>query len=178
MHRTILTIILTLLATASFAEVATVKHRISGLFQPDREADLKAAAEKLQNIKLVSIDYQNAEAIFEYDAAKAFPGAKPEQVVERLDNQLKSVSRGTFGVKPALQKPVDKLQQIEITVVGLDCKGCAWAAYDALNRIDGVERATVSFKEGRAIALVDSDKTNQAALEAALKQRGVQLKRE
>lgn len=176
MHRTILTIALTLLTTASFADVTAVRHRITGLFQPDREADLKSAAEKLQDIKLVSIDYQNAEATFEYDATKVFPGAKPEQIIERFDDQLKSVSRGTFGVKPALQKPVDKLHQLEIAVVGLDCKGCAWAAYDALNRIDGVERATVSFKEGRAIALIDPDKTNQAALEAALKQRGVQLK--
>ena len=124
----------------------------------------------------MSIDFKNAEATFEYDPAKAFPGTKPEQVIQQLDNLLKSASNHTFGIKPLRSVPLEKLQLIEIPVAGLDCKACCLAAYEAIYKLEGVERATASFREGRVTALIDPEKTDRAKLEAALKKRGVQLK--
>jgi copper chaperone CopZ len=168
------------LGVASLAGAADepklIKHQITGLFSPDREQDLRDVFQKLPEIKLVSIDFKNAEASFDYDPAKVFPNAKPEQVIERLDNMLRSVSFHTFGVRALRTIPRDKLTLIEIPIVGLDCKGCCLAAYEAVYRIDGVEQATASFKEGRVTALIDPRKTDRVALEAALKQRGVELK--
>lgn len=77
------------------------KHQIVGLFCPEREADFRRLCdEKLGQLKLVSIDYARAEATFAYDAAKLFPGATAQQIVERIDNQVRDASRYTFGVKP------------------------------------------------------------------------------
>lgn len=176
-------------AVALFASSATaedkpkaaepIKHQITGLFSTEREADLRETFQKeLPEFKLVSIDFKNAEASFEYDPAKVFPNAKPEQIIERFDNLLRQASRHTFGIKPLRSLPKDKLTLIEIPVVGLDCKGCCLGAYDAIYRLPGVEMATASFKLGRVTALVNPEKIDRVELETALKQRGVQLKTE
>lgn len=157
------------------AHADTVKHQVTGLFMKEREQDLREAVEKIPNVKLVSIDFKNAEATFEYDPAKAFPGAKPAQATQLLDNLLKSASSNTFGLKPLRSVPLEKLKLIEIPVAGLDCKACSLAAYEAIYKLDGVERATASFREGRVTAHIDPAKTDRARLEDALKKRGVQI---
>jgi len=177
MHFALLSAALCLLAADDKpAMPQTVRHQVTGLFSPDRVDDLREAMVEMPDIKLISVEYDKAEAVFEYDPAKAFVGAKPDQVVERFNNTLRGVTRGTFGIKPLAALPPDKLQRIEISVVGLDCKGCSLGAYEAVYKLDGVERATASFKTGLVIALVDPTKTNRAALEEALKQRRVELK--
>ena len=151
----------------------SIKFRVTGLFSPDREGDLRLAINKLPGLELISLDRENAEAVF--DPAKLFPGSKPEQNAENLDRLLKSVSSSTFGIKSSCSPPRDKLTTVEIRVLGLDCKGCCLAAYESIAEIDGVVQATVSFKEGRVTALIDPAKTDRGALETALKKRGVEL---
>jgi hypothetical protein len=163
------------LADEPSAEPAPVKHRITGLFSPDRQQDLREVVATLPQLKLVSIDFERAEATFAYDPKQAFPGAKPEQIVERLDNLLRTHSFSTFGAAPLSTTPLEKLTRIEVPVAGLDCKGCCLAAYEAVYKLEGVVQATASFKEGRVIARVEGAKTDRAALEAALKKKGVEL---
>jgi copper chaperone CopZ len=152
-----------------------VKHQVTGLFSPDREQDLREAVMQIPQVKLVDIDFKNAEATFEYDPAKAFPGAKPDQIVQRLDNALRSASHHTLGIKPLCTVPKEKLKVIEIRVAGLDCKACSLAAYEIACKVEGVERATVSFREGRLTAVIDPTRTDRAKIEAALKQREVMV---
>ena len=158
-------------------EPAPIKHRVTGLFSPDREADLKKVfAEKIPEVKLVSVDFKNSEATFVYDGEKLFNKPKPEQVIERFDNLLRTHTLGTFGIRAVCTTPKDKLKFVEIPIVGLDCKGCCLAVYETIYKIDGVEQATASFKESLATAWIDPKKTSQAELEDALKKRNVQLK--
>jgi copper chaperone CopZ len=157
------------------AEPAPVKYRVTGLFSTDRQADLREVMQELPEVALVSIDFKTSEASFRFEAAKAFPGAKPEQIVERFDNRLRTVSRSTFGIQALCTIPRDKLKFIEIPVIGLDCKGCCLGAYEAINKLDGVEQATASFKDGLVTAWIDPKRTDQPALEDALKKRNVQL---
>src|SRR5690348_333153 len=82
------------------ADETEVNFRITGLFSPDREADLKKAMETVPEVQLVSVDYKLAEARFKFDAAKAFPGTKPDKFQERVDNLVRNATRSTFGVKP------------------------------------------------------------------------------
>jgi len=153
-----------------------IRHQITGLFSPDREQDLREVFARLPEFKLIKIDFANAEASFEYDPAKVFAGAKPEQIVERFDNLVRGASNHTFGVKPLRTTEKDKLVLVEIPVVGLDCKACSLGAYEAVYRLKGVECATASFKEGRVTALIDPQLIDRVELEMALKQRGVQIK--
>jgi hypothetical protein len=154
-----------------------VRHQITGLFSPDREADLRETFERLPEFKLISVDFDNAEAVVEYVPAKAFPGAKTDdEIAKRFDQKLRSVSYGTFGVKPLCSIPKEKLERVEIGIVGLDCKACSLGAYEIVYRLEGVERATANFKEGRVVAVIDPTRTNRAKLEEALTKRGVRLK--
>src|SRR4051794_10029699 len=77
------------------------KYQVTGLFRPDRAADFREAMKDVPDVKLVSLDYRNAEATFEFVPAKAFPGAnKPEQVLQQLDNKVRQASHHTFGIRP------------------------------------------------------------------------------
>ena len=70
---------------ASAASAQPIKHQITGLFAPEREQDLREAFAKIADIKLVSIDFKNAEATLDYDAATVFPKMKPDQLLQKLD---------------------------------------------------------------------------------------------
>jgi copper chaperone CopZ len=158
-------------------EAKLVRHQITGLFCPEREQDFKdLCSQKLARFKLVSVDYANAEATFDYDPAKEFPGANPAQVIERFDNELRNASRHTFGAKPLRTMPKEKLKLVEFSIVGLDCKACSLAVYEIIYRLKGVEQATASFKSGKATALIDPEQIDRVQIEMALKQRGVLVK--
>ncbi len=152
-----------------------IKHRITGLCCPEREDDLRAAVGKMPGVELLRIDFENAEATFAYDPAKVFPGTPAGELDTQFHNLLMKASTYTFGIRPTPNVPREKLTLIEIPVLGLDCKGCSLAAYEAIYKIDGVEHATASFKRGRVTAWIDPAKANRTALEAALKAKGVEL---
>ena len=163
-------------AAPAAAEVQTVKHRITGLFNREREDDLREVVKQLPEVTIVAIDFDAGEVTFSYDPAKLFPKMKEKDYLERFDNLLKQSSRHTFGAKPLSSLPKDKLTRVEIAVAGNLCKGCELSAYEVVARMDGVEQATASFKDGKVTALIDSAKTSRDALVEALKKRNVNIK--
>lgn len=171
-----------LLLLASSAEVTAddqtvsekqMTFRVTGLFSPDREADLKEVMKELPEIALVRVDFKTSEAVFEFSSPQAFPGAKPEQIVERFDNRLRTLTRGTFGIREVCSIPREKLKFVEIPIAGLDCKGCSLAAYETVYRLEGVEQATASFKDRLVTAWINPEKTSRDVLEAALRKRNI-----
>jgi copper chaperone CopZ len=169
-------LILLLGAAAMAAEPQTSTYRITGLFAPYRAAELRAAVEQIPDVRLVSVDFEHAEATFSYDPAVAFKGVKPANVLKRFDEKLRAESHQNFGLEPAIEIPREQLARVEVRVAGLDCKGCCFAAYESVAKIDGVAQATASFKDGLVTALIDPAKTNREALVEALKQAGVDVK--
>lgn len=147
--------------------------RVTGLFSPDREADLKEVMKELPEIALVRVDFKTSEAVFQFVSAQAFPGAKPEQIVERFDNRLRTLTRGTFGIREVCSIPRGKLKFVEILIAGLDCKGCSLAAYETVYRLEGVEQATASFRDGLVTAWINPEKTSRDVLEEALRKRNI-----
>lgn len=152
-----------------------ITYRVTGLFAPDREKDLRAAFEELPDFKLAAVNFDDAEVTLEFAPAKLFPGQKPERVTELVSDKVRAATRGTFAVKPRRTVPRDKLTEVVIPAATLDCKACSLAAYEAVAAIDGVYHATASHKDGRVTALFDPEKTDRAKLEAALRKKGVKL---
>jgi len=150
-------------------------YRIVGLFDASREADLRAAVEKVPGVTLTSIDLEHGEGVFSYDPSVAFKGTKPEQIIGKFDELLRNASHHTLSIQPLLTTPHDKLTSIEIKVIPLDCRACALALHEILMKIDGVAQVSVSRADGRITALVDPDKTNRAALEEVLTKREIRL---
>ena len=170
-----MTLLLAVLLVLS-PDAQPVKHRVTGLFNPGREADLRDSVKKLADVSIVSIDFDAAEITFSYDAQKLLGKGTEKQLLERFDNLLRNASHSTFGVRALCSTPKEQLTRVQIPVLGLDCQGCCLSAYESIFRIEGVEQATASFKDGLMTALIDPAKTNRAALEDALKKRGVTLK--
>lgn len=172
-------LILTALLSASslsLAADASVQFRVSGLFQPDRVADLRRQAAEMTDAKLESVDYDTAVVSFRYDAdTKPFKAASPEQVLKQLNESLRKVSKGAFVLRPLSPFPIVKWEEVRIGISGLDCKGCAFYAHNAVCDLDGVERVTASFKDSLLIAWIDPSKTNRDTLQSALKKREVKL---
>lgn len=167
--------LLILLSSPALAEVKEVRHRVTGLFSKDREDDLREVVKTLAEVSVVSIDFDAAEVVFSYDAAKLFKGTKEKDYVERFDQILRNASKSTFGIRPLSTVPKEKLSRVEIPIFGNDCKACDLAVYESVYKIEGVEAATASFHTGKLVAFIDPDKTNKAALEEALKKRQVKL---
>ena len=99
-------------ANSAAAEVQTVKHRITGLFNREREADLRELVKKLEDVSVVAVDFDSAEVTFSYDPAKLFPRIKEKDWQERFDQLLRQNSRHTFGAKPLSTVPKDKLTRL------------------------------------------------------------------
>lgn len=161
---------------AMAAEPTALKVRVTGMFSADREKDLRAVFAEWPEVKLTAVDFDHAEVMLSFDSDNLFPKVKPADIITRLHDRVGTLSTHTFGIKPASAVPRDKLKRVEIPVAGLDCKACCLAAYEIVAKIDGVEQATASFKDGRISALIDPARADKAKLEAALKQRGVTLK--
>ena len=155
-----------------------IKHRVLGLFSADRVDDLHKVVNSLSStspVKIVSADFDHAEVVFNYDPDQLYGKTEPAKYAERFDNVIGNASRRTFGILPLSELTDDKLEKVEIPIFGLDCKGCSYAAYISVYRVEGVERAQASFKDKRLTAWIDPAKTNRVALEELLKQRGVDL---
>lgn len=151
----------------------SVNHQVTGLFSPERVDDLRKTVASLHGIKLDKVDFKTAEAKFVYDVKELFPNAKSDQILQHMDQLLRHASNHTFGVKPICVTPRSKMEFIEIPVAGLDCKACCLAAYESVYRIDGVELATASFKDGLVTAWIHPQETSRTRLEEALKKKGV-----
>lgn len=182
--RYLLPIVLLVIATNALAEERKVEYRLTGLFQPDRVDDLRRQAGTVvinegnppAEVKLVEVNYESAIATYAYDTeSPAFKNRNPDQVLEKINNQLRHISRGSFTVTPLSTLKPDQQKQERIDVAGLDCKGCAYGAYRSIAMIDGVERAVVSFKDGHVTAWIDPSKTNRESLIKALKNAQVDV---
>lgn len=157
-------------------KVERITYRVIGLFDREREKDLRAGFETLApDFKLVAVNFDAAEITVEFSPAKFWPGQKPERVAELVNDKVRGATSHTFGVKPRREVPRDKLKTATIPAAGCDCKACCLAAYEAVANVEGVYQATASFKEGRVTALFDPGKTDVTKLEDALRKRGVKV---
>lgn len=173
-------LLLTLCLTTIGLHADESRHRIIGLSEPSREQDLRAQVRTISGLELVSLDFTTTEAAFRYELGTLFPTINPKkppsqaEITQKLDSLLKAASRGTFTLKPLATLPEDKMQEINIRVGLLDCKGCRYGAYIAIAKLDGVEHAVVS-ESSLLTAWIDPAKTDRETLIGALKKGRVEV---
>jgi copper chaperone CopZ len=161
---------------ANVGDTPAITLRVVGLFMPERADDFRNYMASFPEAKLLSVDFDTAQATIAYDPqCELFRGANDQQILERLDGRVRQLSGHTIGLKPLSPIPRDKLQLVEIPIVGLDCKACSLSVYEALANADGVEQATASFRDRRATAWIDPARTDRGKLIEVLKQRQVTI---
>jgi copper chaperone CopZ len=165
---------------AAAEQMAT--FRLIGLSAPEREPDLREVVAKVPELTLVSLDAARAEVTLRFDPEKLFPPVKGKQpvpaadkILARLDQLLGTASTRTFTLTARSTVPAEKLTKLDIPIGVLDCKGCRYAAYIAVAKLDGVERATVTSTPSAVVAWVDAAKVKREELVAALKKMRVEL---
>jgi copper chaperone CopZ len=161
--------------SASAGEPRVVRVRVLGLFSPARVEALRKAAASIEDATLKDVDYEAAHATFEVRSDKAWKDVPTEKLPERVDQALRQASRSTFSAAPASETPPERIAEVVIAAGGCVCRACELAAYEAVARVEGVERATVSFAESSVVVRYDREQTDLAAIEEALKKRGVTL---
>ncbi len=160
----------------SFRDEDVVTVRVEGLFVPERCDSFAALFSEIPEARLLQLDYQLATALVAWAAdAQQFSGATPEQVVERLNQTIRSQSQGLFAVRQPGECPDERLQRIDIQVVGLDCMACSLALHDILAREKGVEYVQASFRMGVVSAWIDESVIGPEQLREALQKRNVTL---
>ena len=140
-------------APASATE--SIDYKLGGLFCDAREEDLRNVFKGDSAISVAKVSYKDAAATLVCDPAKV-PFAE-------LNKRLKAAG---FEIKK---------QFATIPIAGMDCKACSNTVYNIVMKVDGVDQATASFKEGHATAWFDPAKTNRAALVAALRKAEVDV---
>jgi hypothetical protein len=174
--------IVCILSASLHAEEQTSQYRIIGLFSPDRQKDLRGVMEDIPEMKLVSLDYENALVTLRYDVKEILPDFNPKKppleihIEERLDKLLRAASDETFSLKPLSTVPKEKQTRLDIEIGILDCKGCRYGAYLAAIKIPGVEQAVVRTDPSILTAWIDPAKTDRASVEAGLVKARVELK--
>lgn len=157
-------------------ESRTLTLRVIGLFEPARGDELERVLRQISEVKLMRLDRELAEVTLAYDPnCDLLKTASPEQLVERISDRLRNLTRHTMKLTARSEVPRDKLERVEIPILGLDCQACCLAAYEALAQIEGVEQATASFREKQAVAWINPEKTSRTELEMALQRRGVKI---
>jgi mercuric transport protein len=61
---------------------------------------------------------------------------------------------------------------VTLRIEGMTCGGCAIAARKVLERLDGVQKAEVSYEKQRAVVTYDPDKVTLGQMIGAVKQLG------
>ena len=64
------------------------------------------------------------------------------------------------------------MKEISLKIEGMHCKGCSNRLEKVLNNTDGVEKATVSFEDKKAIITFDESKTNIEKIKEAIEDSG------
>ncbi len=146
---------------------------------PERVETLKSLLVDFPEVAMQKVDFDTAEMTLTYDPeCELFRNANPDQLVERIHDRISQLSRSTLGAKVRSNTPRDKWERVEFPIYGLDCMACSLAVYQIMIRSEGVEQATASFREGKAVAWIDPTRIDRARLLSILNGRDVKTVQE
>ena len=170
-----------LTASSAWAEDQTATYRVIGFSAPERLDDWRQVMSGMPEVQADKVDFDKAQVTLRFDLVNLYPNAKPPKdpapdvIMKRIDELLRKVSRGTFSLTALSTVPADKIQQLDLRIGILDCKGCRYGTYLAIAKMDGVERASIDPDKNMLHAWIDPEKTNEAAIKDALTKARVEL---
>jgi cation transport ATPase len=168
--------LLCMVPAALAADDAIVAH-VHGLFQPEREQELRTLLAKLPGVQVQHVELKTARITFTCDPAiPEFRGQTPERQLALVNERVREASQHTFQLQPLGDRAPETWQEVHLRVAGLDCRGCAFAAYLVAMKVDGVQHALVSFRDGSLRAWYDAAKTSPVELTKALRQAQVDVR--
>ena len=171
--RFLLLCLMALLANCSKEPVVTV--RILGLSDASRVNDFNEVIKKLPSLKIVSFDSDHATALVRYEPTimdqrlgLRSASSTPSTVIPLIDGLISAASGHTFTVTAPTEIADKNLKKLTFKVNLNDCKGCRYAAYIAVAKLEGLDRATVDSANHSLVAWIDPTKTSKKTVGDAL----------
>ena len=166
-------------ASSLTAEEVEQSYQITSFFIPERADAIRKSFESLhEDLHVVKLDFPTASVTLRFDPAVVMPraGNNPKTQFVVLNQMMRGHTQGLIALSELSSVvPKEHLAEITIPVAGLDCIGCSYAAYEAVRRVDGVQYAIASFKDGRVFCRYDDVKTNPRQLKEALMKKRIPL---
>jgi mercuric ion transport protein len=128
--------------------------------------------------------YRNPKQVCESGSACAVPAVKRSGriglwmatavvlVVAAFPYYSEAVANFLLPSKQAAAAAVPHLERARFAVEGMDCTACATAIEKKLKTLEGVQNATLSYRQKQATVEFDSDKLSVAQLERAIEDAG------
>ncbi|MBL6725117.1 MAG: DUF1592 domain-containing protein [Rubripirellula sp.] len=160
----------------TFKEEDQMTVRVLGLFIKEQSDSFNKALQRIDELRLVAINFEKAEATIQY--ADSLASGTTSEITERLNQRVRQHTSGIFSIQTLGKIPHDQFEKAEIEIVGLDCKACSLAVHDLIVSIDGVTHATADFESGKAYAWFDASKCSAATIKDRLTESGVTLRAE
>ena len=152
------------------AEEVERSYKVTSFFMPEREAAIREAFESAhEGLKVKALDFKTSTITLQFAPNLVVPraGKNLDTQLATLNQMIRGQTKGLIAISE-LPSHDTELLEVTIPVAGLDCIGCSYAAYDAVQKLEGVEYCIASFKEGRVFCRYDSTKTDPRKMEAAL----------
>jgi Cu+-exporting ATPase len=153
-HLSILTTLaVAFLSTQIMADSAAFK--VDGMTCGGCEGKVKKALAQLDGVSVQTVSHKDGMARVEFDAAKS----SKQDILKAIDGTgFKAVG-----------------EELSFTVNGMTCGACEGKVKKALAKLDGVEVQSVSSKENKAVVVVDTAKTSEENVAAAIKSTGFSI---
>lgn len=155
----------------------TVDFSISGMTCTSCEEHVKHAVNVLNGVLESSANYEKGTASVKFDESKILV----TKLVEAIDATGYKVEKyelqnsANMVVQASTFQEASSVNTIELQVKGMTCSGCEEHVKHAVNELDGVTEASVSYKDGKAIISYDASKTSPEKIKKAINSTGYKV---
>ena len=139
--------------------------KIKGMMCGHCEKTVTEAAKSVKGVTKASSDFKKGEAKVSFDSSLTSLETIKKAIRDAGYEVMDEDEACPLPVKPAIIEPrakvVDKEGEIKknsIKITGMTCASCAQNIEKALNKIDGVSKASVNFSFEKAAVEYDSSK--------------------
>jgi mercuric ion transport protein len=153
---------------------AIVKFSVSGMTCTSCEEHIKHAANGVEGVLESSANYKAGTVSVKFDKSKVSVD-KIADAINATGYKVDKHETVRDNAAMPLFPQADSVGKIELNVKGMTCSGCEEHVRHAVNELDGILRASASYKDGKAIIHYDVKKTSPEQIKAAINGTGYKV---
>ncbi len=146
--------------------IISVEFEVQGMTSGGCEKHVSDALYELEGVVEVTASFKNENTIVNFDDSKTS--------IKDIEKAIASTGYKVLGHK-ILNADIGafpKLSTFVYHVKGMTCGGCESHVNNAVNKLDGIESVSASFKDEKAIVKFDPSKTSKEEVEKAISSTG------
>lgn len=149
-------------------DIVSVEFEVKGMTCAGCEKHVSDAVYKLEGVLDLTASYKNGNTIVKFDRSKTS--------IEDIQKAIESTGYKVVGhtlIDNPFSKPL--LTTLEYDVKGMTCTGCESHVTTAVNKLEGIEKVSASFKDAKAVVQFDPAKTSPEEIQKAILSTGYKV---